>query len=1121
MSTASPVNAYLFPEYILPKLELLTSLSGPKPRPLARITYAACITPLADAAARFLDVIQALKAEGSLPTIDPEADDGIYVHAYQNLYDVARADLLKFFESLTKTFLTDPDPNVRRAFLGSVSSLCVFFGSAKASDVILSHLNTYLNDKDWELKCAFFETIVGVATYVGSINLEEFMLPLMIGALSDPKEYVVEKVLRSLSAMAQLGLFQRSTTWELIDIVAPFTMHPNIWIREAAALFLASTTKYLSIADCQCIVKPKIDPYLRISPTSFLELSLLDALKKPLSRIVFEMAVTWATKVDKGIFWKPVQQRISSYVTMEQTPITNSMDFAPSALAKIPKTEEDQQWIARLRSAGMSQQDEFKLLVLRVHIFRMAKRKTMEEVATDTARLNKIISLKDLDIMPATIFFDYRQPVAGEASPRGQGAKGIESYPQTISDALLDASTIINASPSKINTSLHSNPSGSNDNPPTRSLSVAMKKTSPRISSPLSSSPGMQSDTQVSDSERETRKFSLRALAPTDQQLRAGTSSLSLRDAPEPLKSGEVLRHKGSAIDLLQRKPLAGKANAETSTSPANATGKVNAAYSGPKMPFTSAQGKEHLNPTQIRIHLAHSYRGQDPSILKLLDSLYLENFPGDGTEFGPVVTPIERRQWDRNGGVESNGYWRPEGSLVATFGEHTAAITRIAVSPDHSFFITGSDDGTVKIWDTARLERNITHRSRQTYRHAPGTKVTSLGFIENTHCFVTAATDGSIHIIKVDCVETSTGNTKYGKISTLREWQLPSPFSHAVWIVHFRVDNQSILHIATNTSQIHALDLKTMSILYTLDNPVNHGTPTCFCIDNKRHWLLLGTSHGILDLWDLRFRLRVKAWAFPGGTPIHRVALPPFRGTRRRQVCIAGGTGAGDVTVWDLEKMVCKEVYSIAAPQREKTDISLKTYTPWYPDGSAPGVMLTRFAESAAASLDTSAANRDVRAMVMGARAAADGQERRHGFFVAAGPDRKVRFWDMDRVEASCVVNGLDMDEKQPTYVASQLGAETVLCEERTPQGADHDGAGGGAAAAEAKGKGKANVGAKRTANGEAHGPRPSKSTVVSLQQQQLLRTHLDSILDVALLEYPAHMVVSVDRSGVVMVFK
>jgi phosphoinositide-3-kinase regulatory subunit 4 len=43
----------------------------------------------------------------------------------------------------------------------------------------------------------------------------------------------------------------------------------------------------------------------------------------------------------------------------------------------------------------------------------------------------------------------------------------------------------------------------------------------------------------------------------------------------------------------------------------------------------------------------------------------------------------------------------------------------------------------------------------------------------------------------------------------------------------------------------------------------------------------------------------------------------------------------------------------------------------------------------------------------------------------------------------------------------------------------------------------------------------------VISLQQQQLLRSHLDAVVDVALLESPYGMTVSVDRSGVVFVFQ
>src|SRR2546421_12308390 len=132
---------------------------------------------------------------------------------------------------------------------------------------------------------------------------------------------------------------------------------------------------------------------------------------------------------------------------------------------------------------------------------------------------------------------------------------------------------------------------------------------------------------------------------------------------------------------------------------------------------------------------------------------------------FGPLVTPVSRRQAiKKSSGQNPDRPWRPEGMLVATFAEHTGPINRVAVAPDHAFFITGSDDGTVKVWDTARLERNVSHRSRQTHKHSAGAKVKSLCFIESTHSFVSSATDGSVQAVKVN-YSPSAGAMKYGKL--------------------------------------------------------------------------------------------------------------------------------------------------------------------------------------------------------------------------------------------------------------------------------------------------------------------------------------------------------------------
>lgn len=1113
VSVVSPVNAYVFPEYILPRLQQSMMTSGSKPKPIVRATYASCLASLAQTSSRFLDMVQALRADGSLPTADPEAEDGIAAESsYQNLYDIARLDLVDFFETHTKALLTDNDASVRRAFLGSVSRLCVFFGSSKANDVVLSHLNTYLNDKDWMLKCAFFETIVGVATFVGGTSLEEFILPLMVQALTDPEEFVVERVLGSFASMAELGLFQRSKTWELVDVVGRFTMHPNIWIREASAHFISSATNYLSPADNHCIVMPLVRPYLKTSIEDLSEMKILDALKRPLPRSVMDMAVSWATKVEKGIFWKPAQQqRTFSFGSVQDTiPTISSKELGPNALSRIPRNDEDDRWLTRLRNIGMSTDDEWKLLALREYIWRMAPKKAREQPGSGFLHLNNVVTLKDLNVTPKTIFFEEKQPIdTPPQSSHGNGrANGDRKGPHTITDALLDASTTIDDSLARRKKS-HIN--DRKEREADRTLPIPQPKGRPdsRLTSPLSTSPSTPHQSQNSSgpiSDAETRQHPRRFQISTTN---GGVDSDGSLTPTESVKGGglgpgrRAVTQKSSAINLLHKKDAI-KSVAETSTTSTNAFGNVDGLFPRealPTSPLAKALDEDPMQSSQTQVYPSHTYDGNDPTVLKLLDSLYAENYPTDLIEFGPLVAPISRRRPIKKSiGQEQDKPWRPEGSLVATFGEHTGAINRVVVSPDHKFFLTASDDGTVKVWDAARLEKNLAHRSRQTHNHPVGAKVKCITFVENTHAFVSAATDGSVHVVKVDFL-TQGGTTKYGKLRLLREYQLPEG-EYAIWSEHFRADNHSVFLMATNTSRILALDLRTMNVIYVLENPIQHGTTTCFCLDKKHTWLLVGTSHGVLDLWDLRFRLRLKAWGLPGATPIHRLHIHPLKG-RGKWVCVAGGTGQSEITVWDIEKVQCREVYR-AGGNKE----SFKGYEPWKVDEDKPEGMLGRFA-TALEPTSTGSVDRGIRALTVGLDAPEDGRESRYGFLITGGSDQKIRFWDLTRVEASMVISGLDAEEGKPSFTSSTPITSLTLNIERIPQpGPTAPNAGIG-------NRTPSNTSAKRGSG------RPPRSTVISLQQQQLLKSHLDSILDVALLELPYGMTISVDRSGVIYVFQ
>ena len=1163
VSSTSPVNAYIFPEYIIPKLSDIFRLRrSSKPTNLFRIAYAQCMAPLAETASRFLDSIHALKVDGSLPSADPLVDNKVVVHAYQDMYDIARADLIRFFETQTKNLLTDSDTDVRRTFLGSVASLCIFFGSAKANDVILSHLNTYLNDRDWKLKCAFFDTVVGVATYVGGNNLEEFILPLMIQALSDPEEFVLERVLRSLSVMAQLGLFQRTVTWELIDLVARFTMHPNVWIREAAANFISNATKYISTADCHCIVRPRVEPYLKIAPEDYSGVALLDAFKKPLGRATFEQAAAWAIRSDKSSFWKPIQQRKFHSTSRNDSIGISSRDLDPNLFSKLTKSEDDSQWVKRLRDAGMSSDDEVKLLSLGDHIWRMAQRRPAEEQDPQVQRMSRLQKLAELQIPLNTITFENQRELVSTTINQESHQAEDEGTPQTITDALLDASTTIQDTGSHRPSS--QSPVGVNNGVlDPQAHETTGERPSPRVSSPLTAPPlaidgDSQTSTGVRSDNQETHVHDSR-------KPRGAERGSDIRESS--------MQRRGTAMNLLHRGEAAGKATAETGTSATNAIGKIDGLQHSDRsqeLALTLAQqAKQPQSDVTYKGEGGYNYEGRDPNVIRLLDSLYLENYPMDIVEFGPFVIPVEQRSRNDSQSATSDGTWRPEGSMVAMLAEHTAAVNRVIVSPDHQFFITGSDDGTVKIWDTGRLERNLAHRSRQTHKHANGARVTSLCFVENTHCFVSAGSDGSIHVVKVDCSEGSQGATKYGKIKVLRQWQLPgAPKAHGVWIEHYKSESLSLLLIATNNSQVLGVDLRNMEIMFTMNNPIHYGTPTCFCLGadrhNKHHWLLLGTSHGMLSLWDLRFRVRLRTFAFPGGSPINRICLHPDRKSRKIRVCIAGGTGAADVTVWDLENFVCREAYRTdsagaahyAASGRSSgkqyaantatTVPSTKPYTPWNPDDPPRGSLLTRFGSNSISQTGTIEdprptpsvsvdSDQGFRALCVGychrssssnandiGKAAPNETEKqsspRNGYLITAGgagskDSNKVRFWDMDRIENSLVVSGLEGSDgasgkkrsvgevKQPEYgLVGPAGkaAECVIFEEHM-------------------------TGEKPTAQEGRDGPSKKTSSTSSAKGSHgslLLQNHLDTVLDVSVIEEPYHMVISADRSGIVFVF-
>lgn len=286
----------------------------------------------------------------------------------------------------------------------------------------------------------------------------------------------------------------------------------------------------------------------------------------------------------------------------------------------------------------------------------------------------------------------------------------------------------------------------------------------------------------------------------------------------------------------------------------------------------------------------------------------------------------------------------RLEASLIAHFNSHSETITGIAVSPDHMFFVSSSDDKTVKVWDTARLERNVTSKPRHTYNqhHA---RVKCVCMLEGLHCFASAADDGSLHIVRV---HVSQGGTlpKYSKLQVVREHRVDTPGEYITSMVHystgesnvvcvhtrgmtesfFRIDTSSNLIYATTHSVITILDIRTMRSLQRMENPRHHGPITCICLDRKRAWVICGTSAGVLSLWDIRFGILIKSWKVGLSLKgrfgrVHQVVVHPTKG-KGKWVVVAVETPKSPtdssshtlLEVWDIETTTLIETFSTRA---------------------------------------------------------------------------------------------------------------------------------------------------------------------------------------------------------------
>lgn len=983
----TPMNGGLFEYIIFPRLEHISKSESV----LFRATYASCLPSLAQTASRFLEMGQILKTTGMLDSIDPETENGSRTETIS--YDSYRQNLILMFEGHASLLLTDSSTAVKKAFLNSITPLCIFFGRQMTNDVILTHLITYLNDPDASLRCQFFDCIIGLGPFIGPTSLEQYIQPLMIQALNDPEEYVISKTFEAFASFSELGLLRKPDTWSILKIAIRYIIHPNSWIRNNVLRFLNASVTWMTPAERFCMLEPIIRPFMECECLDFSPDSLIRCFKPPLSRTVYNAAKSWAAKARKSSFWK-----LPALKSNRANSLDNDLAIPlPTSFDQIAKSSEDETRILLLKDNGTTADELWKIAVLREHIYRVARLSSRLQIETTSSELNSEVNLAtDLKIPTQT----YEFPTHYELSRDGG------------------------------------------------------------------------SDFSNFDDIREALQDSL--------QHKVDINSLS-SDSPVQRRSGDIeFSDDGSAVI---------QAKATTATDTTDVYGLV-------AQPF-SRQNQASPSKFQFSAPSAEHKITEDPYLEKLLKTVYVEPIKSEPSEFGPQTVPVTHAEQLHNPASPiKKTNWKPAGVLASQFTEHKSAINKICMAPDHIFFVTCSDDGYVKLWDCGRLEKNVINKSAQTY-HCGETKAKFVCFIENTYTFAVSCTDGTVQFVRVDVVPPKDAQSKprYRKMSLVRTYHLKSD-EYAVWMEHIKIKEGSILVMATTKSRIIGLDMNSMKESFVFNSPYSHGIPTCFVIDKRKTWLLLGTSLGVLELWDLRFRLLVKTWTFVDPAPVRRL----FHREKESgsNVVVLGGTSKSEISTWNLNEATCSEVY--------RANQNVENSHPYQLIQFEEGPNSRRYTQekrkNGSVSVDgTEEPNADTELLCMatGFDSPRKDDDNRHVHIISGGSDRKIRFWDLQSVESNSIVSGLAAESEAVSFFRSYNNTVKVFGE-KIVHGAN-----------------------SKTPAGSTKAGRPSRSArtaIIALEQQDLARNHQASIVDIAILHKPYQMIVSADRAGVVKVF-
>ncbi|GFN76933.1 phosphoinositide 3-kinase regulatory subunit 4 [Plakobranchus ocellatus] len=360
------------------------------------------------------------------------------------------------------------------------------------------------------------------------------------------------------------------------------------------------------------------------------------------------------------------------------------------------------------------------------------------------------------------------------------------------------------------------------------------------------------------------------------------------------------------------------------------------------------------------------------------------------------LLATVDSLAWGNDGGSGGMHYapdsWKPKGVLVAHLQEHRGAINRLSVSPDHKFFASCSNDGSVRIWESGKLEGKTAANRSKVCLNKQGGRIKCVTFLEKSNSVVSVSDNNSIHLYRLDSGSVQLEDSRivdaeyYGQVMDM---------------THFDTGGQSMLTYATVSGHIVGWDQRCQSPAWTLTSDPRHGLITSLAVNPSHCWLAAGTYSGMLVCWDLRFHMAINKIQHASGCRVKRLAMHPGE----QSWLVASFNWNNEVSMWDAE-----------TGQRQKT-----LWPSPFPALSYNKQNKMKEEESMGGLFVGSTENKT--------------------FLLTGGTDMRLRFWDLNYPANSyCFNYGLDDPRSLSLTYRSQLieGSEVIqeLETQREPVG-------------------------------------------------------------------------------------